>query len=87
LPPWELAAWDDLCGLLRKNKTKIGNSRVRADLTGSGPIAHPTGALRQLRETFLDHHRRIRALPPRRGGKRKKAKEGGDGGPRLFDMD
>jgi hypothetical protein len=123
---WELAAWDDLCELLRKNKTKIGNPRVRADLTGSGPVAHPTGALRQLRETFLDHHRRIRAnraraaeldflidrivfrlfdltpdeqrlilsrvgpgrpLPPRRGGKRKKAKEGGAGGPRLFDLD
>ena len=58
---WELAAWDDLCELLRKNKTKIGNTRIRADLTGSGPIAHPTGGLRQLRETFLDHHRRIRA--------------------------
>ncbi len=58
---WELAAWDDLCDLLRKNKTKIGNTRLRADLTGAGPIAHPTGGLRQLRETFLDHHRRIRA--------------------------
>jgi hypothetical protein len=123
---WELAAWDDLCDLLRKNKTKIGNPRVRADLTRSGSIAHPTGALRQLRETFLDHHRRIRAnraraaeldflidrivfrlfdltldeqrlilsrvgpgrpLPPRRGGKRKKAKEGGDGNLQLFDKD
>ncbi len=30
-------------------------------MTGAGPIAHPTGGLRQLRETFLDHHRRIRA--------------------------
>ena len=58
---WERAAWDNLCDLLRKNKTKIGNARVRADLTGSGAIAHPTGVLRQLRETFLDHHRRIRA--------------------------
>ncbi len=123
---WELAAWDDLCDLLRKNKTKIGNTRIRADLTGSGPIAHPTGALRQLREAFLDHHRMIRAkraraaeldflidrivfrlfdltldeqrlilsrvgpgrpLPPRRGGKRKKARETSDGNPRLFDMD
>ena len=123
---WELAAWDDLCEVLRKNKTKIGNTRIRADLTGSGPIAHPTGGLRQLRETFLDHHRRIRAnraraaeldflidrivfrlfdltldeqrlilsrvgpgrpLPPRRGGKRKRAKESGAGGPRLFEMD
>jgi hypothetical protein len=123
---WEQAAWDDLCDLLRKNKTKIGNSRVRADLTGSGPIAHPTGALRQLRETFLDHHRRVRAnraraaeldflidrivfrlfdltldeqrlilsrvgpgrpLPPRRGGKRKRAANAGDGNRRLFEMD
>jgi hypothetical protein len=58
---WEVAAWDDLCDLLRKNKTKIGNSRIRADLTGSGRILHPTGALRQLRETFLDCHRRVRA--------------------------
>jgi hypothetical protein len=58
---WEAAAWDDLCDLLRKNKTKIGNPRIRADLTGSGRIEHPTGALRQLRDTFLDHHRQIRA--------------------------
>ena len=58
---WELAAWNDLCEVLRKNKTKIGNPRVRADLTGSGAILHPTGALRQLRETFLEHHARIRA--------------------------
>ncbi len=28
-----------------------------------------------------------RSLPPRRGGKRKKAKEGDDVNPRLFDMD
>lgn len=28
-----------------------------------------------------------RPLPPRRGGKRKKAWEGGAGNPRLFDMD
>ena len=47
---WELAAWDDLCDLLRKNKTKIGNPRIRADLTGSGPIAHPDRRLRQLRD-------------------------------------
>jgi hypothetical protein len=58
---WEAAAWDGLCELLRKNKTKIGNPRIRADVTGSGRIEHPTGALRQLRETFLDHHRQIRA--------------------------
>jgi hypothetical protein len=58
---WEAAAWDDLCDLLRKNKTKIANARIRADVTGSGRIEHPTGALRQLRETFLDHHRQIRA--------------------------
>ena len=59
---WELAAWDDLCDLLRKNKSKIGNARVRDDLTGSAPLRHPTGVVRQLRETFLDHHARIRAL-------------------------
>jgi hypothetical protein len=47
---WEAAAWDDLCDLLRKNKTKIGNARIRADLTGSGRIGHPTGALWQLRD-------------------------------------
>jgi len=46
------------CG---KTRPRIGNTRIRADLTGSGRIEHPTGALRQLRETFLDHHRRIRA--------------------------
>jgi len=121
---WEAAAWDDLCGLLRKNKTKIGNPRIRADLTGSGRIEHPTGALRQLREMFLEHHRQIRAnraraaeldllidrivfrlfdltldeqklilsrvgpgrpLPPRRGRKRKKAKQRVDRNLRLFE--
>ena len=113
---WELAAWDDLCELLRKNKTKIGNTRLRADLTGSGPIAasdrraaavargvprssspHPRRPRRaaeldflidrivfRLFDLTLDEQRLIlsrvgpgRPLPPRRGGKRKKAKEGG----------
>jgi hypothetical protein len=58
---WETAAWDEFCDLLRKNKTKIGNARVRADLTGTGAVRSPTGPLRQLRDTFLDYHRRVRA--------------------------
>jgi hypothetical protein len=58
---WEAAAWEELCDLLRKNKTKIGNSRIRADLTGRGAVTQPTGPMRQLRDTFLDYHRQIRA--------------------------
>jgi type I restriction-modification system DNA methylase subunit len=58
---WEAAAWDELCDLLRKNKTKIGHARVRADLTGSGAVRDPTGPLRQLQAIFLDYHRKVRA--------------------------
>jgi hypothetical protein len=58
---WEAAAWEELCDLLRKNKGKIGDARIRADLTGRGAVANPTGPLRRLRDTFLDYHRKVRA--------------------------
>jgi hypothetical protein len=57
---WEAAAWDELVDLLRKNKAHLGSSRLRADLPLSGPVPHPTGPLRQLRDTFLAAHRQIR---------------------------
>lgn len=57
---WEAAAWEEFCDLLRKNKSKIGNARIRADLTGRGAVENPTGAIRKLRETFLRYHREIR---------------------------
>jgi hypothetical protein len=58
---WEAAAWEGFCDLLCKNKSKIGNTRIRAELTGRGAITNPSGPLRQLRETFLEHHRKVRA--------------------------
>jgi type I restriction-modification system DNA methylase subunit len=58
---WEAGAWEEFCELLRKNKSRIGNARMRAELTGSGAVTHATGPLRQLRETFLDCHRQVRA--------------------------
>ncbi len=57
---WEAGAWEDLCDLLRKNKSKIGNDRIRADLTGRGAINNPTGRMRKLQETFFKYHRSIR---------------------------
>ena len=57
---WERGAWVELCDLLRKNKGKIGNSRIRADLTGTAAVAHPTGPLRQLQSAFLEAHRQVR---------------------------
>ena len=57
---WEAGAWEDLCDLLRKNKSKIGNDRIRADLTGRGAITNPTGRMRKLQETFFKYHRDIR---------------------------
>ena len=57
---WEAAAWEEFCDLLRKNKTKIGNARIRADLTGLGAVANPTGPMKKLQETFLKYHREIR---------------------------
>jgi hypothetical protein len=50
-----------LCDLLRKNKSKVGDARIRADLTGRGAIVNPTGLLRRLHDTFLDTHRKVRA--------------------------
>ncbi len=57
---WEAGAWEELCDLLRKNKSKIGSDRIRADLTGRGAITNPTGAMRKLQETFFKYHRDIR---------------------------
>ena len=57
---WEAAAWEQFVELLRKNKSKIGNDRIRADLTGRGAIENPTGPMRKLHETFLKYHRDIR---------------------------
>ena len=57
---WEAGAWEGLCDLLRKNKSKIGNDRIRADLTGRGAITNPTGRMRKLQETFFKYHREIR---------------------------
>jgi hypothetical protein len=57
---WDAAAWEELYQLLRKNKSKVGNTRIRADLTSREAFASPTGPLRKLRETFLDAHRAIR---------------------------
>jgi hypothetical protein len=57
---WEAAAWEEFCDLLRKNKGKIGNARIRADLTGRGAITNPTGPMRKLQESFLKYHREIR---------------------------
>ncbi|MCK4342439.1 MAG: Eco57I restriction-modification methylase domain-containing protein [Phycisphaerae bacterium] len=57
---WEAGAWEELCDLLRKNKSKIGSDRIRADLTGRGAITHPTGPMRKLQETFFKYHRDIR---------------------------
>lgn len=57
---WEAAAWIEFCDLLRKNKSKIGNTRIKADLTGSGAVAAPTGPLKKLQETFLKYHREVR---------------------------
>jgi hypothetical protein len=58
---WERAAWEELCDLLRKNKGKVGDARIRADVTGRGAVDNPTGPLRRLRDTFLDYHRKVRA--------------------------
>jgi hypothetical protein len=57
---WESTAWEELCDLLRKNKTKIGNTRIKADLTGSGAVVAPTGPLKKLQESFLKCHREVR---------------------------
>lgn len=57
---WEEAAWEEFCDLLRKNKNKIGSAPVRAALTGSGANNKPIGPMRQLRDTFLDYHRKVR---------------------------
>ncbi len=57
---WDSSAWEDFCDLLRKNKTRIGNAKVRADLTGRGAVANPTGPMKKLQETFLKFHRQIR---------------------------
>jgi len=57
---WEAAAWEEFCELLRKNKSKIGNARIRADLAGRGAVENPTGPMRKLRDTFLQYHREIR---------------------------
>lgn len=57
---WEAGAWEELCDLLRKNKSKIGSDRIRADLTGRGVITHPTGPMGKLQETFFKYHRDIR---------------------------
>lgn len=57
---WEAAAWEDFVELLRKNKSKIGNARIRADLTGRGAITNPSGPMRKLQETFLKYHREVR---------------------------
>lgn len=57
---WEAAAWEEFCDLLCKNKGKIGNARIRADLTGRGAITNPTGPMRKLHETFVKYHREIR---------------------------
>jgi hypothetical protein len=58
---WEAAAWEELSDLLRANRGKIGDARVRADLAGRGAAAGPTGPLRRLRDAFLDYHRKVRA--------------------------
>ena len=57
---WEKAAWLGFCDFLRKNKTKIGNAKIRADLTGTAAAENPTGPLRKLQETFLNFHKQIR---------------------------
>ncbi len=57
---WEKAAWLEFCDFLRKNKTKIGNNKIRADLTGTAAVEHPTGPLRKLQEIFLKYHKEIR---------------------------
>lgn len=58
---WEAAAWEEFCDLLRKNKNKIGNKNVTAQLTGRGAVTNPTGPMKKLHETFLKYHRDIRA--------------------------
>jgi hypothetical protein len=57
---WEAAAWDEFCDLLRKNKGTIGSARIRADLTGAGSVRQLTGPLRQLHDTFVEYHRKVR---------------------------
>jgi hypothetical protein len=57
---WEASAWTDLCDLLRKNKSKIGTLRIKADLTGSGAVAAATGPMKKLQETLLKYHREVR---------------------------
>lgn len=57
---WQTAAWLEFCDFLRKNKGKIGNAKIRADLTGSAAAENPTGPLRKLQETFLKYHQQIR---------------------------
>ena len=57
---WESVAWEELCDFLRKNKTKIGNTKIRADIMGSDAVTNPTGPLKRLYEMFLKFHREIR---------------------------
>lgn len=57
---WEHAAWEEFCELLRKNKPKIGDQRIRADLTGRTALTNPTGPMKRLQETFLKFHRDLR---------------------------
>ena len=57
---WEAAAWEEFCDLLRKNKARIGNAKIRADITGRGAVVSPTGPLKKLQETFLKFHREVR---------------------------
>jgi hypothetical protein len=49
-----------LCDVLRRNKTKILNAKVRADVSGRGGVINPTGALKKIQDVFLKVHREIR---------------------------